>query len=142
MKMKIYILILFVFFFARYSHADDFSHALHQQTSLSSTARFEILQSSIAAKLTFRLDRYSGRVWQIVKTKDDDITWEEMPVIDLPKSKTASKPHFQLFTSGLAARHTFLIDNETGKTWVVVTSKRTDKDGSEYEINIWQPFAK
>jgi hypothetical protein len=46
-----------------------------------------------------------------------------------------------LFTSGLAARHTFLLDSDTGKTWVVVVSKRKDKEGNELEVNIWQPFA-
>lgn len=141
MKYIICLLILTTLVFAGFAQADEFQPS-HQNTSLPSSARFEIIQSSLAAKWTFRLDRYSGRVWQLVKTKDDDNIWEEMPVLDLPKSKTASKPHFQLFTSGLAARHTFLIDNDTGKTWVVVTSTRTDKDGSEYEINLWQPFTK
>jgi hypothetical protein len=142
MKLKICIFILSVLCLTGFAQADDFFQASHQRTSLTSTARFEILQSSLAAKWTFRLDRYSGRVWQLVQTKDDDLTWEEMTVINLPKIETAAKPRFQLFTSGLAARHTFLMDNETGKTWVVVTSKRTNKDGSEYDINIWQPFVK
>jgi hypothetical protein len=100
-----------------------------------------MVQSPLAAKRTFRLDRYSGRIWQLVKTSDDDSTWEEMPVIGLPKGQATGRPHLQIFTSGLAARHTFLIDNDTGKTWVVVTGKRKSKDGTEYEINAWQPFA-
>jgi len=123
-----------------YAQADDFPSP-HQLTSPPSTARFEIVQSQLAAKLTFRLDRYSGHIWQLVKTSDDDNSWEEMPVLGLPKGQTTSRPHFQIFTSGLAARHTFLIDNDTGKTWVVVTGKRKAKDGIEYEINSWQPFA-
>jgi hypothetical protein len=126
---------------ANFAQADDFPPPPHQNTSPPSAARFEILQSSLAAKWTFRLDRYSGRVWQLVKTNDDDNTWEEMPIVGLAKGQTAAKPRFQLFTSGLAARHTFLIDNDTGKTWLVVTGKRKSKDGTEYEVNIWQPFA-
>lgn len=124
-----------------YAQADDFPSPSHQLTSPPSTARFEIVQSQLAAKWTFRLDRYSGRIWQLVKTSDDDNTWEEMPVMGLPKGQAAARPHFQIFTSGLAARHTFLIDNDTGKTWVVVTSKLKAKDGTEHEINAWQPFA-
>ena len=124
-----------------FAQANDFPSPPHQQTSPSSAARFEILQSLLAAKWTFRLDRYSGRVWQLVKTSDDDNTWEEMPVIGLPKGQNTGKPRFQLFTSGLAARHTFLIDNDTGKTWLVVTDKRKSKDGTEYDVNVWQPFA-
>ncbi len=141
MKRILCILILTVFVCSAFVQADD-SLPPHQYTTPPSSGRFEILQSSIAAMWTFRLDRYYGRVWQLVKTNDDNITWEEMLIIDLPKIKTATNPRFQLFTSGLAARHTFLIDNETGNTWVVVKAKRQNKDGGEYEINIWQPFAK
>ena len=112
----------------------------HQQTSPPPNSRFEVIQSPLAAKWTFRLDRYSGRVWQLVKTKDDDNKWEEMPVVDRPKP-SAPKPRFQLFTSGLAARHTFLIDADTGKTWLVVTGKRKNTDGSEYEIYLWEPLS-
>jgi hypothetical protein len=121
--------------------ANDFPSPSHQLTSPPSAARLEMVQSPLAAKRTFRLDRYSGRIWQLVKTSDDDSTGEEMPVIGLPKGQATARPHLQIFTSGLAARHTFLIDNDTGKTWVVVTGKRKSKDGTEYEINAWQPFA-
>ena len=62
-----------------------------------------------------------------------------MLVVGIPK--TSARPHFQLFVSSLAARYTFLIDNDTGKTWVVANSKSKDKAGVEHEYNIWQPFA-
>ena len=55
--------------------------------------------------------------------------------------KVLRHPRFQLFTSGVAARYTFLIDTETGKTWVLVTGKKKQPDGTEYEVNSWQPFA-
>ena len=45
------------------------------------------------------------------------------------------------FASGLAAKFTFLIDTDTGNTWVVVTGKRKRPNGSEYEESVWQPFA-
>jgi hypothetical protein len=112
----------------------------HERTSLPASARFQILQSPLAAKWTFRLDKYSGRVWQLVKTRQDDNTWEEMPVINLPKVSSPPKPRFQLFTSGLAARHTFLLDSDTGKTWMVVSGKRKRSDGTQYDVNAWQPF--
>lgn len=110
----------------------------HQLTAPVPNAKFEILQSPLAARWTFRVDRFTGRVWQLVKTQADDNMWEEMPVEALPKSSTSAKPRFQLFSSGLAARHTFLLDTETGKTWVVVTGKRKRQDGSEYDVNSWQ----
>jgi hypothetical protein len=113
----------------------------HQQTSPLPNSRFEVIQSPLAAKWTFRLDRYSGRIWQLVRTKDGDNMWEEMPVIGRPNLTTGPKPRFQMFTSGLAARHTFLIDADTGKTWLLTTTKRKDSDGIEHEINHWGPFA-
>lgn len=121
--------------------ADDISSPQHQMTSPPSSARFEMVQSPLAAKWTFRLDRYSGRVWQLVRTNDNNNAWEEIPVLGLPKTPATARPHFQIFTSGLAARHTFLIDNDTGKTWVVGAGKRKSEDGSEYEVNVWQPLA-
>ena len=87
------------------------------------------------------MDRFTGRVWQLVKTADDDNTWEEMQVYERPGTQNPTRARFQLFTSGLAARHTFLIDADTGKTWVVVVGKRKDKEGNEFEVNAWQPFA-
>jgi hypothetical protein len=114
----------------------------HQQTTPPPNARFEIVQSPLAARWTFRLERYSGRVSQIVSTADDYVTWEDMEVIGLPTIQAAAKPRFQIFTSGIAARHTFLLDTETGNTWRVVADKRKSPDGTEYEVYVWQPFAK
>jgi hypothetical protein len=58
----------------------------------------------------------------------------------LPVIKNPSRPRFQLFTSGLAARHTFLIDTDTGSSWVIVSVKRTSDTGTEIETIIWEPF--
>ena len=121
--------------------AQDYPSPPAQQTSSNPGARYEVLQSPLAAKWTFRLDRYAGRVWQLVRTKDNDSTWEEMPVYEVNKIATPNRLRFQLFTSGLAARHTFLVDTDSGKTWALVTGKRTNRDGTEYEVVGWQPFA-
>ncbi len=121
--------------------ADDFPSPTNQITSPVPSARFEIVQSPLAAKWTLRLDRYFGHVWQLVKTNEGDNMWEEMTVYGLSNRQGSAKPHFQLFTSGLAARHTFMINNDTGKTWLLVTENRKAKDGTEYEVNVWQPFA-
>jgi len=120
------------------SHGQE--SAPHQKTTSPPNGRYEIIQSALAAKWTFRLDRYTGRVWQMVKTPDDDNTWEEMPVLEQNKTQSPEHPHFQIFSSGLAARHTFLIDTDTGKTWQPVNTKQKSSEGTEYEITIWQPF--
>jgi len=113
----------------------------HQHTTPPPGARFEIVQSELAARWTFRLDRFTGRVSQLVSTSADEDTWQAMPVIELPPISSTPHEEFQIFTSGLAAKHTFLIDVDTGKTWVVVTSTTTDKDGHQEQIDLWQPFA-
>jgi hypothetical protein len=115
---------------------------VHQHTAPPADARYEIVQSELAAKWTFRLDRLTGHVAQLVHTADDENSWEQMQVLGLPRPTSApARVHFQIFTSGLAAKHTFLIDTSSGKTWVLATGKRTSSDGSEYEVHLWQPFA-
>lgn len=113
----------------------------HQQTTPSTNARFEIVQSQLSARWTFRLDRFTGQVAQLVRTRDDDTSWEQMVVDGLPTVTAPSRPRFQIFMSGLAARHTFLINTDTGQTWRVVTATRRRPDGTEYEANVWQRFA-
>jgi hypothetical protein len=119
----------------------DVSVRSHQLTTSPPSARYELMQSTLAARWTFRLDRYTGRVWQLARSKDDENVWEEMRVFERPTVQAPTRPRFQLFTSGLAARHTFLLDGDTGKTWLVVTGKRKENDGTETEYNAWQPFA-
>ena len=143
MQIALRIIVLMVMFSGSSAMAADVDVNVrsHQLTTAPSGARFEVLQSTLAARGLLRPDRYYRRVWQLVKTADDDSAWEEMLVFERPQLQAPTRPRFQLFTSGLAARHTFLLDGETGKTWLVVTGKRKDKDGSEIEYNAWQPFA-
>ena len=71
-----------------------------------------------------------------MKTKDDGTAWESMMVIALPKVPLDPKVRYQIFTSGLAARHTFLLNVETGQSWVLTTFK-DDKSG---DVSGWSPF--
>ena len=110
---------------------------VHQKTTLPEDARFEIVQSPLAAQWAFRLDRHTGQVFQLVKTRDDGIAWELMLVEDLPATPGFSEePRFAIFTSGLAARHTFLMDTVTGRSWVLT---EVDLDAAT-TVNVWKPF--
>ena len=60
---------------------------------------------------------------------------EEMPELHRP-----NKPRFLVFTSGLAARHTFLMDTEKGKTWVLTTTTFPVAGDDPLEITSWRPF--
>jgi hypothetical protein len=119
----------------------DVSVRSPQTTTPPPNARFEIIQSTIAARLTFRLDRYTGRVWELVKTKEDDNLWQETRSYDRSQIAAPTRARFQLFTSGIAARHTFLLDTDSGRSWVLVTGTQKDKEGIETEYRAWQLFA-
>ena len=111
----------------------------HQQSTPPVNARFEIVQSGLLARTTFRLDRYTGRVSQLVQTSTGDATWEQMEIQRLLlAAPTPTRAHFQIFTSGLAARHTYLIDTDSGQTWVLVTGRKKPPVGAEYEVQLWQ----
>ncbi len=90
---------------------------VHQTTTPPSEARFETVQSPLAARWTFRLDRYTGRIHQLVKTQDDKPAWELMFAEGLPDISRPNRPRFVVFTSGLTVRHPFLMDSDTGQTW-------------------------
>jgi hypothetical protein len=119
------------------SQAQERGTPPHSSTTIPPSARYEIVQSQLAAKWTFRLDRVCGQVTQLVKSKDDDVTWENMGVIGLPKCVVDGKPRYQLFSSALAARHTFLINLDNGRTWVLTSFK----DEKLVEVAVWAPFA-
>lgn len=110
-----------------------------QHSNFRESARYRIVQSTLAAKGTFRLDMRTGHVSQLVQsTKDEDLTWEEMRVSGLPPA-AESGDHYQIFTSGIAAKFTFLINTDTGKTWQLQsTSDPTTKE----DTYLWVPFDK
>jgi hypothetical protein len=85
----------------------------------------------------FRLDRQTGIVYQIVTTKDNDLTWEKMDVLGLPVA-AAGGVHYELFLSGLAARFMFLMNLDTGKTWQLQSS--TDPTTKE-ATHSWIPIS-
>jgi hypothetical protein len=114
----------------------------HDRTSPPSNARFEIVQSQIAAKWTFRLDRFTGHVAQLSVDAADNtqVWWWDTPVHGLAEVQNPTRARFPLFTSGIAAKHTFLIDTDTGKTWLMVTEQAKRANGTEYEFTAWMPF--
>ena len=112
---------------------------IHESTLQPADGRFEIVQSPLAAKWTFRLDRHSGQVDQLVKTYRGGNSWQGMPMIGLPRTTGINKPRFVLFTSGLAARHTFLIDTTTGEAWAPLTTFPGEDDDSD-AVTGWVPF--
>lgn len=91
----------------------------HQTTTLPDAARYEIMQSSFAAKVTLRLDRWSGAVDQMVSRADSSITWQAVPreVNPVRDQQLLAQANYQIFSSGIAIVYTFLINSNTGATW-------------------------
>jgi hypothetical protein len=106
-----------------------------RSTSFPAGPRFEIIQSSIAARYTFKLDRVTGRIRQLVRNTDGDLSWEPMTVSNPPKGPNAA-PHFQIFLSGIAARNSFLLDSVSGQVWVLTQNTVPAKDGND-EANFY-----
>ena len=91
---------------------------------VSPDSRFEIVQSALVAKQTFKLDKFLGNVYLLVKTPDGSDVWEPMLKESNPADRsTTGKSEYQIFTSGIAARFTFLMNVNSGITWQLVSSK-------------------
>ena len=83
----------------------------HERTS-TFLPRFEIFQSTIAARVTLKLDKFTGKVWEIVRdtSQGDAFVWQFIPHSGVKKAVATNKVSFQLFTSGSAVRHTYLLN--------------------------------
>lgn len=114
---------------------------VHQRTATPADARYEIVQSQLAVKWTFKLDRYTGKVFQLAATEDGEAVWGEMLVWAPPELKSAKEPRFQIFTSGLSASNSFLIDTRTGDTWLLTErTLKSKEDGTPLDVRGWFPI--
>jgi hypothetical protein len=83
--------------------------------------------SDVAAKYTFKVDKFTGDVYQFVQREDKTYTWQfiekETSDKDILKQDNIN---YQLFSSGLGIRFTFLLNINSGLTWQLV---RDEKEG-------------
>lgn len=113
-----------------FCQSDDFIQ--HNTTHLSENGRYEIVSSSLKRSHTFKLDRYSGKVFQIVKTntEDYDRIWEEIGINSHPENTQKvtiyDTPSYQLFVSGMMASDVFLMDTKKGYTWNLSNDSATN----------------
>ncbi len=127
--MKKLILLFFALFLSVQFYAQDRQAVSTQMNN----ARFEVIQSPIARRYTFFLDKVEGKVYQLVQTRTGGDSWEEMTVY--PKdNNTYTEPAYQIFIGGFAAADMFLINTKTGRTWVLV---KEDDDGDK---TFWEEF--
>lgn len=112
------------------------SYAQEHPASISSGvpdyARYQIVQSPLAAKLTIRLDRFMGDTWQLVKATNGSYAWRPMKRIDLPNdTRLPGAVNYQIFLSAIRAEMTVLMNTNTGASWYI----DVDRNGGEF----WSP---
>ena len=107
----------------------------HQASSAPKTARFEIVQSERGSTNTFKIDKYTGQVFRIVKKRNKDLAWEPITFLEkqAPDEVIPDKVNFQVFISGIADIYIFLLHVDTGKTWQFA-------EDSDSGILFWDPI--
>jgi len=96
-------------------------------SSVPDTAKYEIVQtnaflSTSGSTLTFRLDKYTGRIFQLGGCPQKTfigtgLCWKEMTIIELPKNTGDGLPRYQIFVSGERERNILLMNVVSGQTW-------------------------
>lgn len=127
-----------IFFSLKSSPAQSTETATNQITPVPSDARFTVIQSEIGPKWTFKLDRLTGVVYQLITLEDENNRWERMRIEGLPKIDNPIRPRFILFTSANGPRWTFLMDTSTGRTWILVAHEVQTSEGETTTRYAWQ----
>ena len=115
------ILALMLFCSAHAQGLDEHNLRDHEVTPLPADARYAFVQSHIAASGTYKLDCYTGDVYQMIQKSDGDLTWDKLLRLAHPEDKGQKEgaANYQLFLSGFQMRHTFLINVRSGATWEI-----------------------
>ena len=112
-----------------------------QQTNVPDDSRFEIIQTNSNLRTMLKLDKYTGTVYELVRNKDlvrakdEEYVWGVTKRLPSPLDKTESTSivNYQIVTSTIGVRYTFLINIHTGATWKL--SADPDKEQS-----YWYPI--
>lgn len=77
--------------------------------------------SELGVKISFKFDKYTGNIYQMVRAEDKSLTWQPMKkeetINDTQKPDTIN---YQLFSSGLGIKYTFILNTNTGLVWQLV----------------------
>lgn len=97
----------------------------HQRSLVPATARFEVIQSQIFARSTYRLDKYTGQAWEATMRSDSTLAWQAITMEAHPAGdpRREGEVNYQLFLSGIANRFTFLLNVNNGATWQLIQTR-------------------
>ena len=85
--------------------------------------RYEIVQSPFLRKCLFKLDKYTGKVYQYIIDSEKRGKWERVVVLLESEPKDKERINFQLFFGGIAAADCFLLNIHTGETYQLTKDK-------------------
>ena len=90
---------------------------------------YEIIMSDVALRNSFKVDKFLGQVYLLVKKKDGGITWEKM-IKDVAFNNPIfpDKINYQLYMSGISIKYTFLINVNSGVIWQLVEDDSDKKN--------------
>jgi len=135
-RKKNYLIILFICLLAvacntsQKEQAKDESDK-NQETSFKTTSpRYQIVQSSLAARGTYKIDTYEGKVYQLVLDGNNNETWQLLKRIgnNSNDNQINGQQNYQIFLSTLAMKFTYLINVNTGATWQLVQDPNTEEN--------------
>jgi len=125
---RIFLILLGLYVFICFAQAQQLPQYSSQSTSQIG-GRYEIIMSEIAASNSFKLDRYFGNVYLLVKTKNDEPVWEKM-LKDISNNDPffSDKINYQIYMSSISLRYTFLLNVNSGTTWMLVEDDSDKKN--------------
>ncbi|HEX8773896.1 MAG TPA: hypothetical protein VF735_09820 [Pyrinomonadaceae bacterium] len=112
-----------------------------QKTGAPADARFEIIQTNSNIRTTLKLDKFTGNVYELIKNKDlvrakdEEYAWAMVKRLSHPLDKTEStnEVNYQITTSSVGVRYTFLININTGASWKLAPDP-------DREQSYWHPI--
>lgn len=94
--------------------------------------RYEILQSEISRRLSFKLDKYTGIVYECEDQTKNSCGWKEIKRAPSPSDvPIQDQINYQLYLGGHLSLDCFLINIHTGTMWIYVRNRET---GSSFEL--------
>lgn len=88
--------------------------------------RYEIIQSNIKRSLYFKLDKFTGDVYQFVSTSDGGYTWQKINVEGKGLGSLNKSITYQLFMGGMMAADCILLNIVTGETFMLFEDSKTN----------------
>lgn len=96
---------------------------VHAGEHIQEAIRFQFLQSTLTARDTFLIDRFTGTVFRTVVDSSGQTELEVIPIQGGKARRKYQHPAYRLFLSTITARDSYLVDEEAGVVWQIVEGK-------------------